>query len=81
MDMEAYARRLMQGENGASLQRLMGSDAGAALSKHVDGEKLQRAAQDGDMQALSAMLKTVLGTPEGKRFADEVLRAVNGDGR
>ena len=41
----------------------------------------QYANKAGDMQALGRMLQGVLATPEGKRFAAEVQKAVRDGGR
>lgn len=81
MDMEQYARELMQGKNAGALQRLTQSENGAKLAERFDGRKIEQAAKNGDMQALSQLLKNVLSTPEGRSFAAEVQKAVNGDGR
>lgn len=81
MDMERYAQELRQGKSGGALQKLTESEAGAALAAKIDGAAIERAAKTGDSAALSALLKSVLSTPEGARFAEQVKQAVNGGGR
>ena len=81
MDMEKYAKQLMQGKNGAALQKLTQSDAGAKLAAKFDGAAIEKAAKSGDAKALSDILKSVLSTPEGQNFAAQVKKAVGGDGR
>ena len=81
MDMEQYVRELMKGKNGRALRALTESGDGAALSKQFDGAAIERAAKSGDTAALSAILKNVLSTPEGARFAEQVKKAVDGGGR
>ena len=81
MDLEQAARQLMAGKNGAALQQITQSQEGARLAARFDGAKLERAAQAGDTQALAALLKDVLSTPEGRSFAAQVQKAVDGHGR
>jgi len=81
MDMEQYARELMNGSSGRALKALTESGDGAALSKRFDGAAVENAAKSGDTAALAALLKGVLSTPEGARFAAQVKKAVDGGGR
>ena len=81
MDLEEYARQLRQGKQGAALDGLARSEAGARLAARLDGKELERAAKSGDMQELGRMLQSILATPEGKTFADQVRKAVKRDGR
>ena len=81
MDLEKAARDLMNGKNGAALQKITESDQGAALVKKFDGAAIERAAKSGDSAALSMLLKQVLSTPEGASFAAQVQRAVKNGGR
>ena len=79
MNLEEYAReRLGKGEKEA-LDRVARSEAGARLAARVDGSAMEAAAREGDMKALSAMLRDILATPEGKTFAAEVQKAVKRD--
>ncbi len=81
MDLEKYARQVREGKQGAALDGLARSEDGARLAAKVDGEKLTQAAKAGDMDALGRMLRDILSTPEGKRFASQVQKAVKPDGR
>ena len=81
MDLENYARQVKRSEKGAALEKLTQSEAGAKLAARLDGAKLEQAAKAGDMKALSAMLKGILATPEGKSFAAQVEKAVKDNGR
>lgn len=69
---EALQRELLRGGRGAGLEALAGSAEGQKLAAMLDGEKLQKAAQSGDTQALRAMLGSVLGTDEGRRLAANI---------
>lgn len=80
INLEEYARQVRQGKNGAALEKLTTSEAGVKLAAKVDGERLTKAAQQGDAQTLADMLKGILSTPEGKSFAAQVEKAVQ-DGR
>lgn len=81
MDLEKYAREVKQSRQGAALDALAQSEAGARLAAKLDGEKLEKAAKAGDMKALSQMLSGILATPEGKDFARQVERTVKRDGQ
>lgn len=81
MDWEKHARQLMKGEMGSSLQSILSSETGAKLAQTMDGHEVEEAARSGDTQALSEMLRKVLSTPEGKDFAEQVRKTVNGHGR
>ena len=81
MDIEQRTRELMNGENGEALRRLTESDAGTALARRFDGAAVEQAARTGDAEGLASLLRGILSTPEGALFAEEVQRAVNGDGR
>lgn len=69
---EDIKRELARSGKGAELNALARSADGAKLSAMLDGEKLQRAAQTGDGEALRAMLGTVLSTEEGRRLAANI---------
>lgn len=81
MDLEKYARQLKEGKSGEALQKLTESEAGARLAAQVDASKLTEAARQGDTSALSAMLRGILSTPEGRSFAAQVEKAVKTNGR
>ena len=81
MDLEQYGQQVRRSGKGEALEKLARSREGEALLAKVDGGKLEQAAKAGDMKALSAMLRDILSTPEGKRFAQQVERTVNGGGR
>ena len=81
MYLEEYAKQVKQSQQGAALEKLTQSEAGAKLAAKIDGAKLEKAAQAGDMKALSQMLQSILSTPEGKNFAQQVQKAVKDGGR
>ena len=81
MDIEKAARAIMDGENGAAIRRLAGSEAGAKLSARFDARTAEEAFRLGDEAQMRAVLQSVLGTPEGRELAAYVQKAVNGNGR
>ena len=69
---EAVRRELTRSGKDAELNALARSADSTKLSAMLDGEKLQKAAQTGDGEALRAMLGTVLSTEEGRRLAANI---------
>lgn len=81
MDLEQYAKKVRQGEKGSALDALARSADGEKLLAGLDKKRLEQAAKAGDMQALGQLLQGVLASPEGRRFAAQVQKAVGQDGR
>lgn len=81
MDLEKYAKKALEGKDTGALEALTRSEAGEKLLARFDGAAMEKAARSGDMNALSALLKTVLSTPEGREFAETVKKAAGGHGR
>ena len=67
---EQLGRELERRGKTRELQALAESEDGARLAAMLDTEKLEKAAKDGDGEALRKMLGSVLGTEEGKRLAE-----------
>lgn len=81
MDLEQYAKTVRSGDKGAALDALARSKDADRILAGLDKEKMARAAKDGDMQALGQLLQGVLATPEGRRLAAQVQKAVQDSGR
>ena len=81
MDMEELVRRTLAGKDKKQLEKLTESGAGAQLASRFDGAAVEKAAREGDMKTLSAMLQKILATPEGREFAQQVKEAADGHGR
>ncbi len=81
LDLEKYARQVRAGDKDGGLEKLARSGTGKALLAHVDGERLEQAAKSGDIKTLSAMLRDILSTPEGRSFAAQVERTVKDRGQ
>lgn len=80
MKWEEQAQQLMKGSMGDSLRSVIDSECGRELAKNFNGKVVEQAVRDGDTKALTALLKQVLESPEGKRFAEQIQRTVS-DGR
>lgn len=76
MNWEEQARDLMKSETGKSLESLMNSEIGTRLAQSLDGAAVEQAARSGDPNVLSALLRNILETPEGKVFAEQVRKTV-----
>lgn len=76
MNWEEQARDLLKSETGKSLQSLMNSEIGTRLAQSLDGAAVEQAARSGDPKELSALLKNILETSEGKAFAEQVRKTV-----
>ena len=81
VDLEKYAKQVRQGETGGALDALAHDPAGEKLLAGLDRAAMEKAAKAGDMQVLGKLLQGVLATPEGRRFAEKVQKAVRDGGR
>lgn len=75
-DLNKLSSELNSGRRGESLRRLADSDDGRALSRMVDAAAVERAAKNGDTDALRDILAQVLSTDEGKRLAQQLKKAM-----
>ena len=81
MDLEQYAKKVRRGDKGAELDALARAADADRILAGLDKEEMARAAKAGDMKALGQLLQGVLSTPEGKRLAAQVQKAVRDGGR
>lgn len=63
---------ILSSEKGKALRGLAGSEEAKRLSKLVDAKSVEKAAAEGDMDALRAVLASVLKTDEGKKLAEKI---------
>lgn len=68
-NLEALGRELERRGKTDDLKRLAESADGQRLGKMIDARAVEQAARSGDAAALSALLRSVLSTEEGKRLA------------
>lgn len=69
---EDINRELKRSGKAGALETLAQSPEGQRLAAMLDGDRLTRAVQVGDAQALRALLGSVLGTEEGQKFAANI---------
>jgi hypothetical protein len=81
MDIKKYGQEFLQGKNAEALRKVADSEAGRRVASMLDPSKVERAAKDGDTQALEDILRQVMSTPDGKALAEQVKKAVSADGR
>ncbi len=81
MDLERLERELARSGSADALDRLARSETGTRLAARFDGAAAEDAVRRGDTEALAAMMRSILSTPEGRQFAAQVQRAVDGHGR
>ena len=68
-NLEALGRELERRGKTGDLKRLAESADGQKLGQMIDARAVEQAARSGDAAALSALLRSVLSTEEGKRLA------------
>ena len=73
MDLDQLERKL---KGGAGLGALANTPEGRALASQFDENALRSAAKEGNPAALEDIFRRVLSTPEGKRLAEKVRKAV-----
>ena len=68
-NLEALGRELERRGKTDDLKRLAESADGQKLGQMIDARAVEQAARSGDAAALSALLRSVLSTEEGRRLA------------
>lgn len=81
MDMEKMAETIMAGSSGDALRKLTESKDGARLAARFSGAAVEEAAKHGDTAELTRLLGSILSTEEGRQFAEQVRKAMDGHGR
>ena len=77
-DFESIGRQLMSDPRAKQLKKLANSPDGQKITAMLDQEELQRAAKNGDTEALQKILSQVLSTGEGKRLAEQLSKTMGG---
>ena len=81
MDFAEMAEKLMAEDRSDSMKRLTETEAGARLAARFSGAEVEAAAKRGDTAELTRLLGTILSTDEGRQFAEQVRKTMNGHGR
>ena len=68
-NLEALGKELERRGKTGDLKRLAESADGQRLGQMIDARAVEQAARSGDAAALSALLRSVLSTEEGRRLA------------
>jgi len=76
MDLQGFEKKLRESGNAEKLMAAAQSAEGQRLQQMLDADKIQSAARSGDAQAIKNILSQVLSTPEGKRLAEKVQKAM-----
>ena len=69
---EDMERKLMESGKADRVRAIAESKDGQTLLKKMDTDKVERAVQSGDSEALRSILMEVLRTGEGQRIAKEL---------
>ena len=76
MDLIEFEKKLRESGNTGKLMEAAQSPEGQRLQQMLDVDRIQSAARSGDTQAIKNILSQVLSTPEGKRLAEKVQKAM-----
>lgn len=71
-DLEKLGKELERSGKAAALRRLAASADGQRLAQRLDAGAVEAAARGGNTAALTALLRGVLGTAEGRRLVKSV---------
>ena len=75
---EEMERKLAQSGKTAAVRAIAESKDGQQLLKKLDTDRVERAMQSGDGEALRSILMDVLKTSEGRRIAKQLSDTMNG---
>ena len=81
MDFAEMKERLMAEDRSDSLKQLTESEAGTRLAARFSGTEVEEAAKRGDTAELTRLLGAILSTAEGRQFAEQVRKTMDGHGR
>lgn len=71
-NLEDMERRLVQSGKADKVRAIADSKDGQRLLQKLDTDKVERAVQSGDSEALRSILMDVLRTGEGRRIAQQL---------
>ena len=71
-NLEDMERKLMQSGKADKVRAIADSKDGQSLMQKLDTQKVERAVQSGDSDALRSILMDVLRTGEGQRLAKQL---------
>ena len=71
-ELEKLEQELLRAGKAREIRALADSADGQKLGQMIDGGAVERAVKTGDSAALQQILRTVLGTDEGRRLAENL---------
>lgn len=77
-DLSALGRKLESGPMADKLRQAASSPEGQRIMQNLDAEAVEKAAKQGDMQALKNILSSVLATSEGQALAKKIKQSMEG---
>lgn len=75
-DLEKLEQELRRKGKAEGIRALAESADGQRLGQMIDGGAVERAVKSGDSAALQQILRTVLGTDEGRRLAESLRKTM-----
>ena len=75
-NLEKAAQELQRQGKTEQIRALAESADGRKLGQMLDAGAVEKAVKGGDSAALQQILRGVLGTPEGKRLAEQLRKAM-----
>ena len=71
---KALGEELKRSGKAEGLKNLAESSDGQKLSRMLSMDKVEKAAREGDAEAMQSIVKNVLQTEEGKRLAESLMK-------
>ena len=73
---ESLSRELERRGKTEEIKKIAQSSDGQRISGMIDPQAVEKAARGGDTESLKNMLGRILETPEGKRLAEKLKKAM-----
>ena len=77
-NLENLERELRHTGRADELKKLAESESGKKLGEMVDPEKLKKAAEQGDTEAMRNIVQDVLKSEEGRKIAESLMKLMGG---
>lgn len=77
-DFSSLERQIENSPMAEKLRQAAASAEGQRIMRNIDAAAVEKAAKQGDMQALKNILNGVLSTPEGQALALKIKKSMEG---
>ena len=77
-DFAQLGRQFQTGPMAESLKKAAASQEGQRVMRSLDADAVEKAAKQGDMQALKGILSTVLASSEGQALVRQLKQSLEG---